>query len=535
MMELLVRLRLLMLLPVVAVAVESLPLYAQFADALWIRHLAVGRQEGWNTDITTDGAGNVYVHGLISAESTFGDIVLPGRTLPIGYTAKYSSDGVLQWARQDSMVCSAIAVDGVGNTYKMGIYQWPTIDLGDTVLVMEQYEGFLVKQNAGGEVVWARIIQAGEARGLVVDSAGSVYTGTVDLYRDSAWVVRYNTDGQEMWRRHITGRALFTMPALAINRAGDVVVAGELAGDLETADTVVHSDERSLFAMSFSADGHLLSVSRVDDPQASVFEINDICIDEQRRVLLTGTMSGGRLVAGADSVVNPNGWDGFFIRYDSSGTVRWMKLALSLSRVFGRGAAAIDGYLYLMGEFSDTLHIGDRTVYSSYPGNIFLAQVEEGGQIININPAVATSERQFIFSQMCKDGQNRVYISGVFERSMTVGNTTLLNAGLTDSFLARLDERTTGVDEHQLLHIDCSVYPHPASNAVFVGFPSGLHSARMEIVNLSGRTVYSRVLAPVDSGTALHIPLGGVAPGVYLLSVVAPDGGRTTRTLVVVR
>lgn len=96
----------------------------------------------------------------------------------------------------------------------------------------------LMRYDSTGKKLWSRVLGAGESAGatsIAVDSAGNVLvagtvtgelSGTNDVGGKDSLVVKYSADGVEQWARRFGGTADDTAQALAVGADGTVYVGG---------------------------------------------------------------------------------------------------------------------------------------------------------------------------------------------------------------------------------------------------------------------------------------------------------------------
>ncbi|MEQ8809814.1 MAG: T9SS type A sorting domain-containing protein, partial [Imperialibacter sp.] len=77
--------------------------------------------------------------------------------------------------------------------------------------------------------------------------------------------------------------------------------------------------------------------------------------------------------------------------------------------------------------------------------------------------------------------------------------------------------------------IATAVYPNPASQYVSVRLPPSMTQAHVDIFSSDGRQVYNGTFT---TGGQTEVPLNGVLPGIYFVTV-ATDRWKETHRLVV--
>jgi len=166
-----------------------------------------------------------------------------------------------------------------------------------------------------------------------------------------------------------------------------------------------------------------------------------ITSDIEGNVFLSGEFESPTITFGNFVINNTGHGDIFIVKYDPSGNVLWAK---------GFGGTDDDectsisadshGNIYLAGYTgSKTLYFGNLSISNSGEGmDIFLAKLDAGGNALwakNING----SDYEYGGS-VATDPAGNVYLAGCFEsRTLSIGNSTLTNAGDYDVFIAKYD------------------------------------------------------------------------------------------------
>ena len=199
---------------------------------LWTNHYKGPGQFGeGGRAVAVDGNGDVFVTGFSSGSSNSYDYA----------TLKYSSDGVLLWARRYNRgyghsSANALAVDGSGNVIVTG---YSTASDG--------YQDYAtVKYSSAGAPLWTNLfggpgISSDLAIAVVVNGDGDVFvTGTSsDSLGGDYATVKYSAAGEPLWMKRYNGPANRndsprTRQSLAVGPDGSVYVTGSSNEDFAT-------------------------------------------------------------------------------------------------------------------------------------------------------------------------------------------------------------------------------------------------------------------------------------------------------------
>ncbi|HXF62296.1 MAG TPA: SBBP repeat-containing protein [Caldilineaceae bacterium] len=247
-------------------ALLARPLIAQAQEGdAWVQSAgAAGDEEA--VAVAVDGAGNVYITGSFRGTVDFdpgpGTAQLTSQVANAAYIIKLDPAGNLIWARSiqgdDDVRPYDLVVDPGGNVALTGSFEG-TVDL-DPGAALRRAESrgesdiFLVKLTAAGNLIWS--FTAGDSGadrgiGLTADRnhnlyvAGSfrgtlTFSGTAlgDLVLESAGdddaiIFRFGGGGSLMWAKRMGGDESDEGRAVAVDRDGNVYMAGLFEGDVD--------------------------------------------------------------------------------------------------------------------------------------------------------------------------------------------------------------------------------------------------------------------------------------------------------------
>jgi len=440
--------------------------------------------------VATDASGNVLVAGLFSSPViTFGSISLTNAGIQDAFVAKYDAAGNVMWAKRaggaDWDNARAIAVDGVGNVYLAGSFRSPSITFGSITLtntVAGIYDAFLVKYDAGGNVLWANAA-GGPGNNLPM--------------------------------------------SLSTDQSGNVFMTGSFTGSFMTFGslTVTNHGLDDLFLAKYDASGNVLWAKS----EGGSLEDNcyAVATDGAGNAYITGMFRSETISIGTIVLMNSAGWypttDVFLAKYDGSGNVLWAvgaggpqnDQAISLATDAG-------GFVFSTGIFfSDTIHFGPATLVNTNDhSDIFLVTYDPAGNVLWALRAGGTDDENW--SSVARDATGNLYMTGIFASPfIPFGSDTLMNAGAGDLFLARLDDNITGIGESSISG-GLSLFPNPAENQVTIASMPGAAFGRITVYNFKGQ----QYLQQDVSGTASRLDISALSAGLYFARVVSKQGVR---------
>ncbi len=227
-------------------------------DITWVQKAGGGWPDS-PTELVLDSAGNAYISGIFRTSATFGTHSLTAGaksddkvSLPNAFAASISAkDDKFTWATGGISKVEArakdVALDGSGNTYITGFFQGKIAFGSHTLTCQGQADLFVVKLDKAGKVLWARDTDgAGRegADGIAVDKAGNVLVagyhvgparmGGKDLSgqgdRD-VLLAMLDTNGKVLWISSHGGKARDQGVGVALDGQGRAVVTGYFTGE----------------------------------------------------------------------------------------------------------------------------------------------------------------------------------------------------------------------------------------------------------------------------------------------------------------
>jgi hypothetical protein len=243
--------------------------YDPDGNVLWAKS-AGGTRSDFSVSVARDRSGNILTAGYYSSPVLIlgtDTLKCPEPSSSNTLLVKYDTTGKILWARSGGTTGiqrgEAVATDTSGNVYMTGVFESPTIIFGSDTLTnaSDEFDIFLVKYDAGGNVLWAR-------------SAGSTSW-------DNATSVAVDASGNP----YVTGS--FESSRLIIG-----------------ADTLYNPGVTSIFLAKYDYNGNVLWA------KSAGFSLNDaaasVAADRSGNVFITGSFSSPKLIFGADTLINTN-------------------------------------------------------------------------------------------------------------------------------------------------------------------------------------------------------------------------------------
>jgi hypothetical protein len=435
---------------------------ASFAEPLpeitWARKAGSGESEQGRA-IATDASGNIYVTGFFSETTSFGTTNLVSSGTEDVFVAKYNPAGTLLWARRaggnEYDEGRGIAVDSGGNVYVTGLFQNNATFAPTNLNSSGGSDVFIAKYDTQGTLLWAR--KAGgdlfdEAYALALDKAGNVYItgsfeetamfGSTTLTNTSGsldvFVAKCDSNGAFLWARRAGGVFDDGGNGIAVDAATNVYVTGFFATNAAFGSTNMTAPGMAadIFVVKYNSSGTLQWVRQAGGPNQDAGQA--VAVDSNGHILVTGQF---RVSASFGTTnITGNGADIFVARYDPAGNVTWVRRAGGNDPIYGDQGWAVQadaaGNAYVSGHFSGTANFGTTNITTLAFNDAFVAKYSTNGQMIWVERIGGIGID--IGCALALDMSNNVSVTGFFYDTATAGTTNLTSSGLDDFFVAKL-------------------------------------------------------------------------------------------------
>jgi hypothetical protein len=373
--------------------------------ALWSRAFAPAGGKGGAKALAVAAGrgGELVVAGFFSGRVDFGGGPLESQGAGSGFVAKLDPEGKHLWSRQFSgpglAVAAALALDAAQNVVVTGTLDGAADFGGGRLKSAGLTDVFVAKLDPEGKHLWSRRFgdtAEQEAGGVAVALDGSVvlagsFEGTVDFGggiltssgEDDVFVAKLDAAGKHLWSKRFGDAHAQHGRAVAVDAAGNVVLAGDAHGAIDLgADTRASPDATSPFVARFDPGGRLLSGRLFAAERLSVVEPHALALDRGGAAFVAGTLRGAvDLGSGPLQSTGDRGLDVFVAKLDGAGAHAW-------SGRFGDGsyeealAIAIDagGSAVVAGKLQGSVDFGGGPLQSAGLDDVFLARFDPAGR-----------------------------------------------------------------------------------------------------------------------------------------------------------
>lgn len=404
-------------------------------------------------DVDVDAAGNVYLAAEFEDETMFQDSLLYSQGGPDLLIAKLNPMGELVWMHRagSSVHDRAYAIDATpeGSVFMAGYGKiaYPQIK-GSS---LHTRDALCARHRNDGSFVWGRYMdgdQYSEGRDVVGDADGNCYlTGALKVNGwyppdtlwghglDDAYLVRFDSLGHLDWGFTIGGPAEDAAWAMAIDGAGDLVVAGFFS---QTADfggsSLNAAGNRDGFVAKYNVGGNLIWAKAIGGP--GIDEVIAVKASADGSIYFTGSYTDS-IVSTAGTIVSEDFFDIFYGKLDADGNLVWLKTAGGANMNKPQDID-IDGEenIYIGGFFFGSLTFDTVTANSVAFDNLFFVKLDSAGNLVFMETSLYGDSREVI--GLAVDAAQNIALTGFYSQVLFLGADTLVAHDFTiDLYVAK--------------------------------------------------------------------------------------------------
>ena len=369
------------------------------------------------------------------------------------FVASLDYTGAYVWAKRFGDTAAQtgvdVAADKQGATIVIGDFAGK-LDFDGTVLTSAgSTDVFVAKLDGGGGVVWARRFGnnvAQNGKGIAVDDVGNVYvtgsfSGTIDFGGGAltsaggtdVFVAKLDKDGNHVWSRQFGDASAQSGKAVAVDKGGNVVVAGEVAGSIDFGGgPLTSAGGNDLFVVSLDATGNMVWGKIFGNNAAQ--SAGGVAVDDIGNVYVAGPFAG-KIDLGGGLLTSAGGNDIYVAKLTQGGLHLW-------SRGFGASGAdvardiSVDrfGGVVIVGDFAGSVNFGGGALTAGGTDAFALKLDPLGGHVWSRKFGDAAAQSAVSVSA----DESGVLLAGTFAGAVDFGAGALTSAGGNDVFVAKL-------------------------------------------------------------------------------------------------
>ncbi|WP_437735263.1 serine/threonine-protein kinase [Sorangium sp. So ce1335] len=401
--------------------------------------------------IAADAEGNVWLTGSVRGAIELGALRLQADGYGDAFVARLGPAGDALWARrfgdEDWQASAAVAVDRAGNAVITGTFHG-SIDFGKGPLRNPASgDVFIAKLDPEGNALWSKRFGDGSEQGgnaVAVDGAGDIvvaghFSGSVDLGggalrsagRYDIFLARLDTDGNTRWSTRLGDPAEQIAYGLGLDASGNIVLMGAFEGAINIGgERLTSAGDMDVFVAGFDADGRPRWSRRFGGPE------HDIAwravVDAAGDVTIAGGFRGTLAVEGR-RLTSAGGVDLFVARLDAGGRLLWIRRLGGPTDELGTLAAGVDGEPIVVMQSAEALDPPGRVPH----GRLSAARLDARGVPTRIQGVRGAGRSHGLLATVAR--ANDLILAGSFEGALTFGadGDVMNSAGDTDIFFAR--------------------------------------------------------------------------------------------------
>lgn len=496
----------------------------------------------YGSDITADINENVYVTGPFVDTIVFGPDTLISRGGVDVFLAKYDSSGNLLWIVNAGGtgldLIYSVVMDNSGYVYITGFFTGSATFIDTVITGKGNTDIFIAKLSSEGNLVWVKTAggKAGDSSySIKTDNLGNFYiTGsigdtavfesmTVNVVR-STFLAKYDSTGNIQWVR--TGIGTGGGLDIGTDANNNIYVIGNFGGNLLFDTTTLVGNYNDFFIVKYDGSGTLqwaISVGDDADTEQGV-SIATLPIGD---FYITGSFTGTATFDTA-TIASKGSDDIYIAKYNTNGKIIWLKQAGGLSSDEGRTIViSPSGDLWIAGNFSESAAFDATTVTSAGSEDIFLAGYSTSGSLFSLTVGGGSgSENAFSIAATLA---NKVYLTGYFFNTMTLGDFSVVSAGSADILLAKLSLPSIPssiVSSHPSL--DVLVFPCPVMAGDKITITSKV-KGEITVYNQFGQ----KLMETSMKNNVGYISTASLSHGIYFYNIIENNQVKDTGKFII--
>ena len=424
-------------------------------DHMWSRTYG-----GWYNEIpralATDSLGAVIFGAEIESSVTFGGATLvPKQNYDVA-VVKLDAAGTHEWSLQfsgyNSEYVGALAVTPDDEVVVAGRF------IEEMQIGGDFYDPpccssdlWVAKIDPTGVLLWSKAFTgngSADVYSMVVDEAGDIYLGGYYDYQldlggtllnggsdQDGFLLKLYADGNYAWAVSLGDSQNQAVSGLALNEAGDLLVAGYYAGTIPELTFLPTANETDIFVAAVSADTHSELWSRAYGG-----------VGVQRPLALSSAPENGMVIAGnfagdlafeGPNIPLVGATDIFVARLDDQGDALWSHSYGGSGDEFASGIAVdAAGNIVLVGAISAGVSFGGGVLPVSDAWDAFVAKLgPEGDHYWSHSHGNWYND---VTTAVANHPAGGVVAAGLFEWAIDFGTGSVDSAGYADTFVVRL-------------------------------------------------------------------------------------------------
>lgn len=364
----------------------------------------------------------------------------------------------------------------------------------------------------GGDAGYATAVNPA---GTVFLIGGCQYAGIVDTIHVSAgkYLAKFSRDGGCIYaRKTFLGFAPTDIKVIE----DDVFIVGHTYDSIVSIDSMIYNvhknHERALVKLDTL--GNVKWVKFFGGPEN--YDGWKFAIDRNGNCYIPSVFTGSLAVFENDTLYSQGWYKYYLAKFDRNGNTKWVKTGNVVGGVQTNDIYCDNDYIYMCGALTDSVTFGSYTVVQPTLWNLYVARYDSAGNCLGvINNAEARGKG------VTRGNDGFLYITGEYLNTINFGLSTLVSNGSWDAFVAKVAEFTglNAVNKtpegSQLI-----IYANPNSGTCNIQIPDEFmyeDNLVLSIYNLTGVLIQQQTLHLEENKVLLN--LEAEAKGVYMATL----------------
>jgi len=363
--------------------------------------------------------------------------------------------GAAVWSKRfgnfDGQYGLDVEADSLGNVYMTGTF-YSSIDLGAGPIMATSLDGFLAKFDPAGNLLWSKHFASSTSakpRPLAIDTAGNVvvagsFEDSVDFgggplvaTNGDAFVAKYDSSGKHLWSKKFGGTNFQGVSNLTIDAQNNIIMSGEFTGTLDLGGGTMTATNFDFFVAKFDTNGTHVWSKYLDHVDPGQPQVMGIAADSTGNVVFSGYFYG-TMNFGGGPLTSASSYDVFVVKVDPAGQHVWSK---RYGGPLGQNPSGLGfdnaGNLFIAGSFKGTIDLGGGTLTSAGNDDFWLAKLDPAGNHL-WSKRYGDSQQQYS-SGLAVTKTGELALSVALGGTVDFGGGPITSAGGIDFAVARLD------------------------------------------------------------------------------------------------
>ncbi|MDY0343401.1 MAG: T9SS type A sorting domain-containing protein [Lentimicrobium sp.] len=450
--------------------------------------------------------------------------------------------------------------------------------------IHEEAPFVIVQLDSSGHLDWMNLIQNKsyfqDMEDIAFDSKNNTYfTGTIvsditfgnlnsigeflpdtiivpPINTTPSFIAKYAPDGKFISAAiipiiHYQGGAFLMCQSMIIDNDDNIYITGWFEGIIQYNNVEIKANGVEIFILKFNKEMELVWSKHFGPGSSTIIQQgNSLAFDKSKKnFYITGNFIGSKDFG--NGLVEANDKNIFLAKYTTDGDLKWIKTSGSSS-----GAASYteegqkvfvdnEDFVYLAGEFYNTLHIGDTSLNVYIDPNVsndysdfFIAKYLANGKFSWATHAGSNYSDKL--GSITKDKNNHVCVCGLTYRGARFGEYTMATNAGTLGFLASFNDRSEtnqygpsyGIEEQKNDSDMIKIFPNPIINNLEVEIQNTNHSdISIQIIDLQGRTIFNTYEKSGNNIQKFSYQFNKKPSGIYCLIITIGNDIYTYKTI----